>query len=52
VLEQAAKAGKGTVAMKVMAGGFRRLAPKPDPNYQKLKQDGRHAVRALKWSPR
>jgi len=26
VLEQAAKAGKGTVAMKVMAGGFRRLA--------------------------
>jgi len=47
VLEQAAKAGKGTVAMKVMAGGFRRLAP-TDPNYQKLKQDG-GMLSALKW---
>jgi predicted aldo/keto reductase-like oxidoreductase len=50
VLEQAAKAGKGTVAMKVMAGGFRRLAP-TDPNYQKLKQDG-GMLSALKWVTR
>ena len=47
VLEQAAKAGKGTVAMKVMAGGFRRMTP-TDPNYQKLKQDG-GMLSALKW---
>ena len=38
VIEEAAKAGKGIVAMKVMAGGFRRLRP-DDPNYKKLKQD-------------
>ena len=50
VLEQAAQAGKGTVAMKVMAGGFRRLAP-TDPNYQKLKQDG-GMLSALKWVTR
>ncbi|MGA2275127.1 MAG: aldo/keto reductase [Bryobacteraceae bacterium] len=47
VLEQAAKAGKGTVAMKVMAGGFRRMKP-DDPNYQKLKQEGA-MLSALKW---
>jgi len=47
VLEQAAKAGKGTVAMKVMAGGFRRLSPE-DPKYKKLKQEG-GMLSALKW---
>ena len=47
VLGQAAKAGKGTVAMKVMAGGFRRLSP-DDPKYKKLKQDG-GMLSALKW---
>ena len=47
VLEQAAKAGKGTVAMKVMAGGFRRLSPE-DPKYRKLKQEGA-MLSALKW---
>ncbi len=47
VLEQAAKAGKGTVAMKVMAGGFRRLGPET-PLYQKLKRDGA-MLSALKW---
>jgi len=31
-LEQAAAAGKGVVAMKVMAGGFRSLKP-GDPAY-------------------
>jgi len=47
VLEQAAKAGKGTVAMKVMAGGFRRMSP-DDPKYKKLKQEGA-MLSALKW---
>jgi len=47
VLEQAAKAGKGTVAMKVMAGGFRRLGQE-DPKYKKLKQEGA-MLSALKW---
>jgi len=47
VLEQAAKAGKGTVAMKVMAGGFRRISP-DDPKYKKLKQEG-GMLSALKW---
>jgi hypothetical protein len=47
VLEQAAKAGKGTVAMKVMAGGFRQMKP-DNPNYQKLKRDGA-LLSALKW---
>jgi predicted aldo/keto reductase-like oxidoreductase len=47
LIEQASKAGKGIVAMKVMAGGFRRLRP-TDPNYNKLKQDG-GLLAALKW---
>ena len=47
VMEQAAKAGKGVVAMKVMAGGFRRLSPE-DRNYQRLKRPGA-LLSALKW---
>lgn len=47
VIEEAAKAGKGIVAMKVMAGGFRRIPP-ADPNYTRLKQDG-GLLAALKW---
>jgi len=47
VLAQAAKVGKGTVAMKVMAGGVRRLSPS-DRNYGKLKQEG-GMLSALKW---
>ncbi|MGO9229545.1 MAG: aldo/keto reductase [Bryobacteraceae bacterium] len=47
VLEQAAKAGKGIVGMKVMAGGFRRMSP-DDPKYKILKQDG-GMLSALKW---
>jgi uncharacterized protein len=47
VIEQASKAGKGVVAMKVMAGGFRRLQPS-DPNYKRLKSDG-GMLAALKW---
>ncbi|MGB9457044.1 MAG: aldo/keto reductase [Bryobacteraceae bacterium] len=50
VLEQAAKAGKGTVAMKVMAGGFRTLKP-DNPTYQKLKREG-GMLSALKWVTR
>ncbi|MBS1857808.1 MAG: aldo/keto reductase [Acidobacteria bacterium] len=46
-IEEAAKAGKGVVAMKVMAGGFRRLR-QGDPNYNRLKQDGA-LLSALKW---
>ena len=49
-LEQAAAAGKGVVAMKVMAGGFRSLKP-GDPAYTKLKQDG-GLLAALKWAMR
>jgi uncharacterized protein len=47
VIEQANKAGKGIVAMKVMAGGFRQIKPS-DPNYNKLKSDG-GMLAALKW---
>src|SRR3954454_5597020 len=36
VIETAEKAGKGIVAMKVMAGGLRRIQPS-DPNYTRLK---------------
>ncbi len=43
----AAKAGMGVVAMKVMAGGPRRLKP-DDPNYKRLTQDGA-MLAALKW---
>jgi predicted aldo/keto reductase-like oxidoreductase len=49
-LEQAAAAGKGVVAMKVMAGGFRTIKP-GDPAYPKLKQDG-GLLAALKWAMR
>jgi hypothetical protein len=48
VIEEASKAGKGIVAMKVMAGGFRRLQP-TDPNYKRLKSDG-GMLAALKWT--
>ena len=47
VIEEAHKAGKGVVAMKVMAGGFGRLKP-DDPNYGRLKRDGA-MLAALKW---
>ena len=43
----AAKAGKGVVAMKVMAGGFRRQKP-GSPMQEKLKRDGA-MLAALKW---
>jgi aryl-alcohol dehydrogenase-like predicted oxidoreductase len=47
VIDQAAKAGKGIVAMKIMAGGFRR--PQPGNLLQeKLKRDGA-MLAALKW---
>jgi hypothetical protein len=47
VIEEAELAGKGIVAMKIMAGGFRRLKPE-DPAYSRLKQDGA-MLAALKW---
>jgi aryl-alcohol dehydrogenase-like predicted oxidoreductase len=47
VMEAAAKAGAGVVAMKVMAGGFRRVNP-GNALYGKLKRDGA-MVAALKW---
>jgi len=47
LIEQAARAGKGIVAMKIMAGGFRRLKP-DDPAYKSLKKDG-GMLAALKW---
>ena len=43
----AAKAGMGVVAMKVMAGGYRRVKP-DDPLYKKLQQPGA-LLAALKW---
>jgi predicted aldo/keto reductase-like oxidoreductase len=46
-IEEASKAGKGVVGMKVMAGGTGRLKP-DDPNYAKLKRDGA-MLAALKW---
>jgi predicted aldo/keto reductase-like oxidoreductase len=46
-IEEASKAGKGIVSMKVMAGGFSRVKP-GDPNYAKLKRDGA-LLAALKW---
>ena len=47
VIDEAAKAGKGVVAMKIMAGGFRR--PQPGNAIQeKLKRDGA-MLAALKW---
>jgi predicted aldo/keto reductase-like oxidoreductase len=47
VIDQAAKAGKGIVAMKVMAGGFRSIKP-DSPIYPKLKREGALPA-ALKW---
>ena len=47
VLDEAEKAGKGLVAMKVMAGGIRRLQ-RTDPNYTRLTRDGA-MLSALKW---
>jgi predicted aldo/keto reductase-like oxidoreductase len=49
-MKQASEAGKGIVAMKVMAGGFRSIKP-TDPNYAKLKRDG-GLLAALKWALR
>ena len=46
-IEAAAKAGLGVVAMKVMAGGFRRAKP-GQPLYNTLKKEGA-MVSALKW---
>jgi predicted aldo/keto reductase-like oxidoreductase len=47
LLESAAKAGLGIVAMKVMAGGFRRLKP-TDKLYETFKREGA-LFAALKW---
>jgi hypothetical protein len=46
-MAQANAAGLGVVAMKVMAGGFRRVKP-DDPNGAKLKREGA-MLAALKW---
>jgi predicted aldo/keto reductase-like oxidoreductase len=47
VIDQAEKAGKGIVAMKVMAGGLRRIQ-RSDPNYSRLTREGA-MTSALKW---
>ncbi len=47
LVEKAAQAGLGVVAMKVMAGGFRRLKP-GEKLYDKFKQPGA-MLAALKW---
>ena len=47
LIEDAKKGGKGIVAMKVMAGGFRRTKP-GDKVYNTLKKEGA-MVAALKW---
>lgn len=47
VIEEAVKAGKGVVAMKVMAGGLRRMR-QSDPAYAKLTREGA-MLSALKW---
>src|SRR6476646_2790856 len=47
VIDQAAKTGKGIVAMKIMAGGFRRVQP-GNLTQEKLKRDGA-MLAALKW---
>jgi hypothetical protein len=49
-MAQAHAAGMGGVAMKVMAGGFRRSNPS-DPNTAKLKREGA-MLAALKWALR
>lgn len=46
-IEQARKAGKGIIAMKVMAGGFRRAKP-GTPLHEKFQREGVF-VAALKW---
>jgi aryl-alcohol dehydrogenase-like predicted oxidoreductase len=47
VIKAARQAGKGVVAMKVMAGGFRRVKP-GDKLHETLKKDGA-MLAALKW---
>lgn len=47
-MARANAAGLGVVAMKVMAGGFRRMKP-DDPTGAKLKRDGA-MLAALKWA--
>jgi predicted aldo/keto reductase-like oxidoreductase len=47
-MAQANAAGMGVVAMKVMAGGFRRMRS-GDPNVDKLKREGA-MLAALKWA--
>ena len=47
LIETASQAGLGVVAMKVMAGGFRRKKP-DDPIYPKLKREGA-MLAMLKW---
>lgn len=52
VIEEAAKAGKGIVAMKVMAGGAGAgRGGQPNPNAAKLKQPGA-LLAALQWAIR
>jgi predicted aldo/keto reductase-like oxidoreductase len=53
VIEEAAKAGKGVVAMKVMAGGSgnARGSNRPAPNAEKLKQPGAMTA-VLRWVTR
>jgi hypothetical protein len=46
-IEEASKAGTGVVAMKVMAGGFRKVQA-GDPLYTKFKKE-RTMLAALKW---
>jgi aryl-alcohol dehydrogenase-like predicted oxidoreductase len=50
LLERLSAAGKGIVAMKVMAGGFRRAKP-GTPLHRKLTKDGA-MLAALKWTLR
>lgn len=50
LIASAKKAGLGVVAMKVMAGGFRRVKP-GDPLYPTFKKDGVFPA-ALRWSLR
>lgn len=50
LLADAKKAGLGIVAMKVMAGGFRRVKP-GDPLFQTFKKDGVFPA-ALRWALR
>ncbi len=48
LIEKASAAGIGTVAMKVMAGGFRQNKP-GSPMHEKLSKEGTMAA-ALKWA--